>query len=389
MKITKIISHILEYDLSEELGYSQQFYQKRSAHLVEIQTDEGVVGWGECFGPGNVAIANKTIVEKVIQPLIIGYDPMNREVIWHRVYNLLRDHGQKGMALQALSGVDIALWDIGGKITGQSISRMIGGRHREKVGVYGYGMMLRKEDLNSLTARFMEEAAVIKLSGYIATKMKVGLGPDKDLKLAEAVRKGIGDDFQFMVDANHCYTSGDALFVGRGLEELNAYWFEEPVAPEDHYGYKVLREKLDLKIAGGEAEFSRWGWRNLFENKCLDIAQPEVCALGGISEYLKVLTLAHTFFIPVVNHVWGSDIAVATNLQLLAAMPPLPGGLYPAEPILEFDTTENMFRDDLLKNPLDIKGQVKANGGYVSIPDNPGIGVEPNPDFILKFTKDF
>ena len=389
MKITKIISHILEYDLSEELGYSQQFYQKRSAHLVEIQTDEGVVGWGECFGPGNVAIANKTIVEKGIQPLIIGYDPMNREVIWHRVYNLLRDHGQKGMALQALSGVDIALWDIGGKITGQSISRMIGGRHREKVGVYGYGMMLRKEDLNSLTARFMEEAAVIKLSGYIATKMKVGLGPDKDLKLAEAVRKGIGDDFQFMVDANHCYTSGDALFVGRGLEELNAYWFEEPVAPEDHYGYKVLREKLDLKIAGGEAEFSRWGWRNLFENKCLDIAQPEVCALGGISEYLKVLTLAHTFFIPVVNHVWGSDIAVATNLQLLAAMPPLPGGLYPAEPILEFDTTENMFRDDLLKNPLDIKGQVKANGGYVSIPDNPGIGVEPNPDFILKFTKDF
>ncbi len=389
MKITKIISHILEHDLSEELGYSQQFYQKRSAHLVEIQTDEGVVGWGECFGPGNVAIANKTIVEKVIQPLIIGYDPMNREVIWHRVYNLLRDHGQKGMALQALSGVDIALWDIGGKITGQSISRMIGGRHREKVGVYGYGMMLRKEDLNSLTARFMEEAAVIKLSGYIATKMKVGLGPDKDLKLAEAVRKGIGDDFQFMVDANHCYTSGDALFVGRGLEELNAYWFEEPVAPEDHYGYKVLREKLDLKIAGGEAEFSRWGWRNLFENKCLDIAQPEVCALGGISEYLKVLTLAHTFFIPVVNHVWGSDIAVATNLQLLAAMPPLPGGLYPAEPILEFDTTENMFRDDLLKNPLDIKGQVKANGGYVSIPDNPGIGVEPNPDFILKFTKDF
>ena len=114
-----------------------------------------------------------------------------------------------------------------------------------------------------------------------------------------------------------------------------------------------------------------------------------MCALGGISEYLKVLTLAHTFFIPVVNHVWGSDIAVATNLQLLAAMPPLPGGLYPAEPILEFDTTENMFRDDLLKNPLDIKGQVKANGGYVSIPDNPGIGVEPNPDFILKFTKDF
>ena len=388
MKITQIISHILEYDLSEELGYSQQYYKKRSAHLVEIQTDDGVVGWGECFGPGNVAIANKCIVEKVIQPLIIGYDPMDREIIWHRVYNLLRDHGQKGMALQALSGVDIALWDIGGKVTGQSISKMIGGRHREKVAVYGYGMMLRKEDINSLASRFSEEAAAIKSSGYIATKMKVGLGPDKDLKLAEAVRKGVGDDFQFMVDANHCYTLGDALYVGRGLEELNAYWFEEPVAPEDHSGYKELRKKLDIKIAGGEAEFTRWGWRYLFENKCLDIAQPEVCALGGISEYLKVLTLAHTFFVPVVNHVWGSDISVATNLQLLAAMPPLPGGLYPAEPWLEFDTTDNMFRDELIINPLQIQQQVKTTGGFVSIPDNPGIGVEPDRDFILKFTKD-
>ena len=388
MKITQIISHILEYDLSEELGYSQQYYKKRSAHLVEIQTDDGVVGWGECFGPGNVAIANKCIVEKVIQPLIIGYDPIDREVIWHRVYNLLRDHGQKGMALQALSGVDIALWDIGGKVTGQSISKMIGGRHREKVAVYGYGMMLRKEDINSLASRFSEEAAAIKSSGYIATKMKVGLGPDKDLKLAEAVRKGVGDDFQFMVDANHCYTLGDALYVGRGLEELNAYWFEEPVAPEDHSGYKELRKKLDIKIAGGEAEFTRWGWRYLFENKCLDIAQPEVCALGGISEYLKVLALAHTFFVPVVNHVWGSDISVATNLQLLAAMPPLPGGLYPAEPWLEFDTTDNMFRDEMLIDPLQIQQQVKTTGGFVSIPDNPGIGVEPDRDFILKFTKD-
>ena len=386
MKITNIVSHILKHDLREELGYSQQYYSKRSAHLVEIQTDEGIVGWGECFGPGNVAIANKCIVEKVIQPLIIDYDPLDREVIWHRVYNLLRDHGQKGMVLQALSGIDIALWDIGGKIAGQSISKMIGGRHREKVAVYGYGMMLRKENIDSLTSRFAEEAASIKMSGYVATKMKIGLGPEKDLKLAEAVRDGIGDDFKFMVDANHCYTLGDALNVGRGLEELNAFWFEEPLAPEDCIGYKELRKKLDIKIAGGETEFTRWGWRNLLENRCLDIAQPEVCALGGISEYIKVITLAHSYFVPVVNHVWGSDIAVAINLQLLAAMPPLPGGLYPAEPILEFDTTFSRFRDDLLTNPLDIKGQVKKNDGYVSIPDSPGIGVEPDRDFIKKYT---
>ena len=147
-----------------------------------------------------------------------------------------------------------------------------------------------------------------------------------------------------------------------------------------------MRKKLDIKIAGGEAEFTRWGWRDLFKNNCLDIAQPEVCALGGISEYLKVIALAHSYFVPVVNHVWGSDIAVAINLQLLAAMPPLPGGLYPEEPILEFDTTDNRFRDDLLTTPLNIKGQVKKNGGYVSIPASPGIGVEPDRDFIKKYT---
>ena len=386
MKIKEIKSHILQYDLKEELGYSQQYYQKRTAHLVEIRTDEGIVGWGECFGPGNVAIANKCIIEKVIQPMILEFDPMNREVIWQKVYNLLRDHGQKGMPIQALSGIDIALWDIAGKVTNMSISRLIGGRFRESIPVYGYGMMLRREDVDSLADRFYEEAQAIKSMGFVATKMKVGLGPEKDIRLAEAVRKGIGDGFPFMVDANHCYTSSDALYVGRALEEMNAFWFEEPVPPEDLEGYLELKSLLDIKIAGGEAEFTRWGWRNILQKRCVDLAQPEVCALGGISEYLKVLAMAHAHFVPVVNHVWGSAIAVATNMQLLAAMPPLPGGIHPIDPLLEFDTTDNKFRDELIIEPLKIQQQVSASGGFVSIPDNPGIGVEPDPEFILKFS---
>ena len=386
MKIKEIKSHILQYDLKEELGYSQQYYQKRTAHLVEIRTDEGLVGWGECFGPGNIAIANKCIIEKVIQPMILEFDPLNREVIWQKVYNLLRDHGQKGMPIQALSGIDIALWDIAGKVTNMSISRLIGGRFRERIPVYGYGMMLRREDVDSLVDRFYDEAQDIKSMGFVATKMKVGLGPEKDIRLAEAVRKGIGDGFPFMVDANHCYTSSDALYVGRALEEMNAFWFEEPVPPEDLEGYLELKSVLDIKIAGGEAEFTRWGWRNILQKRCVDLAQPEVCALGGISEYLKVLAMAHAHFVPVVNHVWGSAIAVATNLQLLAAMPPLPGGIHPIEPLLEFDTTDNKFRDELIIDPLKIQQQVSANGGFVSIPDNPGIGVEPDPEFIRKFS---
>jgi len=385
MKIVGVTSHVLQYDLPEELGYSQQYYAKRTAHLVEITTDEGVTGWGECFGPGNVALANKGIVEKVIQPMILGDDPLDRDVIWHKVYNLLRDHGQKGMPMQSLSGVDIALWDIAGKVAGLPLHKLIGGAHRSRVKAYGYGMMLKRESVEDHISRFTDEAAAIRDAGFAATKMKVGLGPKDDVRLCEAVRRGVGDDFEFMVDANHCYTTSDAFYVGRALEELEAYWFEEPVAPEDLDGYRELRTGLSVNISGGEAEFNRWGWRSILENRGLDIAQPEVCALGGISEYLRVLALCHAHFTPVINHVWGSAIAVATNLQLLAAMPALPGGLNPWEPLLEFDTTDNKFRDELLSEPLDIQGQVKSTGGLVAIPTAPGIGVEPDRDFLHRY----
>ena len=385
MKITRITSHVLGYDLPEPLGYSQQYYTKRTAHLVEVETDEGITGWGECFGAGNIALANKCIVEQVIQPMVLGMDPLDRDVIWHKVYNLMRDHGQKGMPLQSLSGVDIALWDIAGKVAGLPLYQMIGGAHRDRIEVYGYGMMLRPESTDSLVARFTAEAAAIKGMGFKATKMKVGLGPKDDVRLIEAVRRGVGDDYRFMIDANHAYTTHDAFYVGRAMEEFDPYWFEEPVAPEDLDGYRELRQGLRVNISGGEAEFNRWGWRALLESRGLDIAQPEVCALGGISEYMRVLALCHAHFTPVVNHVWGSAVAVATNMHLLAAMPPLPGGLHPWEPMLEFDTTHNAFRDDLLTTPLDIQGQVAANNGTVALPMGPGIGVTPDRDFIRKF----
>lgn len=385
MKITRITSHVLGYDLPETLGYSQQYYTKRTAHLVEVETDEGITGWGECFGAGNIALANKGIVQQVIQPMVLGMDPLDRDVIWHKVYNLMRDHGQKGMPLQSLSGVDIALWDIAGKVAGLPLYKMIGGAHRDKIDVYGYGMMLRTESVDSLVARFTDEAAAIKGMGFKATKMKVGLGLRDDVRLIEAVRRGVGDDYRFMIDANHAYTTHDAFYIGRAMEEFDPYWFEEPVAPEDLDGYRELRQGLRVNISGGEAEFNRWGWRALLESRGLDIAQPEVCALGGISEYLRVLALCHAHFTPVVNHVWGSAVAVATNMHLLAAMPPLPGGLHPWEPMLEFDTTHNSFRDDLLTTPLDIQGQVAANNGTVALPMGPGIGVTPDRDFVRKF----
>ena len=385
MKITSIKSHVLRYELDRELGYSQQYYKYRTAHLVEIETDEGITGWGECFGPGNIALANKFIVEKVIQPIIKGENPTNKEYLWHKVYNLLRDSGQKGMPIQALSGIDIALWDILSKKANLPLYQLLGGKCNNKIPVYGYGMMLQNKPVDQLIELFQKEAKEIKEKNFKAMKMKIGIGPKNDLKLVKAVRDAVGPEYKLMVDANHAYNLNDALYVGRGLDDMNIYWFEEPVAPEDLDGYRELRASLKVNISGGEAEFNRWGWRNLLESRGLDIAQPEVCALGGISEYLRVLALCHAHFTPVVNHVWGSAIAVATNLHLLAAMPPLPGGLFPWEPMLEYDTTHNRFMDDLLTESLEIKNQVKANNGTVSLPIGPGLGVTPKRDFLDSF----
>ena len=386
MKITSIKSHVLRYELDKELGYSQQYYKHRTAHLVEVETDEGITGWGECFGPGNIALANKYIVEKVIQPLIKGDDPLKKENIWHKVYNLLRDSGQKGMPIQALSGIDIALWDILAKKSNLPLYQLLGGKTNDKIPVYGYGMMLQKKTVEELCELFKNEASQIKEKNFKAMKMKIGMGPKEDLKLVSAVRDTIGSEFKLMVDANHAYNKNDALYVGKGLDEMNIYWFEEPVAPEDYDSYKELKEKLKTNIAGGEAEFTKYGWNQLIKNNCIDIAQPEVCGLGGITEYLKVSALAQSNFIPIVNHVWGSALSVAVNLHLLTTLPDMPGGLFPTKSMLEFDTTEkNIFITDLAEEKFSILDQVKNKNGFASPLENIGIGINPNKDFIKKY----
>ena len=386
MKITSIKSHVLRYELEKELGYSQQYYKYRTAHLVEVETNEGITGWGECFGPGNIALANKFIVEKVIQPLIKGEDPTNKEYIWHKVYNLLRDSGQKGMPIQALSGVDIALWDILSKKANLPLYQLIGGKCNNQIPVYGYGMMLQKKPIAELIELFKNESKKIKEKNFKAMKMKIGLGPKNDLKLIKSVRDEIGDDFKLMVDANHAYNINDAMYVGKGLDEMDIFWFEEPVAPEDYDGYKELKDNLKTNIAGGEAEFTKYGWNQLIKQRCIDIAQPEVCGLGGITEYLKISALAQSNFIPIINHVWGSALSVAVNIHLLTAQPDMPGGLFPFKSMLEFDTTDkNIFITDLCTENLSVLEQVKKNNGYVKPIENLGIGINPDKDFIKKF----
>lgn len=384
MHVTDVESIVLQHDLEEELGYSQGYYSQRTAHLVKVHTNEGIVGIGEIFGPGNFALANQAIVQHLIKPFVVGRNPLDINVIWHQVYNAVRDHGQKGLPICCLSGIDIALWDILGKVTGQPLYQLLGGKARERFVAYGYGMMFRKRD--NLPALYHDEVARIVDTGFTASKMKIGMGVQRDRELAEAVRRGAGDGFKLMADANHAYAVGEAIQLGRLLRDLDFYWFEEPVMPEDYAGYGQLRTALPgINIAGGEAEWTRFGHRELLTRNCVDILQPEVAATGGISEFLKIASMAHAFGTPIIPHVWGSDVLIAVDMHLVASLPDLPGGLYQFEPMLEYDTTPNLFHEQLLAEPLGVVEQVQATGGWVSPPAGPGIGIELNEEFVAQY----
>jgi D-galactarolactone cycloisomerase len=350
-------------------------YKQRGSCIVEIETADGVVGWGECYGPSQVA---RAYIESQYGPRIIGRDAFDVEVIWEDLYNRIKDYGSKGMAISALSGIDIALWDIIGKVCGKPIHKLIGGAHRTEVQSYATGLYFI--DMDRLIEEAVEEAQEYVAQGFTAIKMKIGLGsPKLDIERVRAVREAIGGDVRLMVDANHCFTVPAAIKLGRELEKLDVEWFEEPISPEDLDGYVEVTRALDMAVAGGENEFTRWGFRDIVTRKAMDIVQPDVCAAGGISECRKIATLAAAHGVECVPHAWGSAIGLAATLHFLAALPDQPPSFRPMPPLLEFEQCENPFRDLLTVDPI---VQVR---GVVQIPTAPGLGIEVKRDVLDRY----
>lgn len=376
MKVTKVTCHLLQSKVDQPFTSARGWlYTTRSSCIVEIETDEGVTGWGECYGP---AAVNKALIETQYAPRLIGRDPFDVEVIWEDLYNRIKDYGAQGFSITALSGVDIALWDIMGRATGKPIHKLIGGAYRKELVAYATGLYFI--DMDRLVEEAVEEAVEYAEQGFRAIKMKIGLGdPALDLRRVKAVREAIGPDVKLAVDANHCFTVPQAIQLGRAMEPLNLLWFEEPVSPEDHDGYAQVTQALDMAVAGGENDFTRWGFRDVIAKKAMDIVQPDVCAAGGISELRKIASLASTFGVECVPHAWGSAIGLAATIQFLAALPDQPPAFRPMPPMLEFEQTPNPLRDHLAKNPI---VQVK---GLVAVPDGPGLGIEVDRDVLNKW----
>ena len=374
MIIRNIRTHVLAAPLSQPFAYARAWYDTRTAVLVEIETDSGLVGWGECYGPARV---NSAVV-KEIAPWLIGEDPLRTDHLWQSVYARLRDHGQKGVVIQGLSGIDIALWDIKGKHFGVPAHRLLGGPRRTEVRAYATGLYRRKSgDPGKYLA---EEAASYVAEGFGAVKLKVGFGIEEDAAMACAVRAAIGRDVALMVDANHAYDAVAAIRLGRMIEELDIGWFEEPVLPEDIAGYRAVKAAITIPVAGGECEFTRFGFRDLLASRAIDIVQPDTCAAGGLSECKKIADMAEAFSVRYNPHVWGTGIAIAASLQLLAVLPShTPTSLAPVEPMLEFDRTEHPIRQSILVTPIE------HIGGVVRVPEGPGLGIEVDRKALARF----
>jgi len=374
--IKKVTCHVVSAPVERPFTSSRGWlYKTRGSCIVEIETTDGIIGWGECYGPSAVA---KAYIETQFAPRIIGRDAFDVEVIWEDLYNRIKDYGGRGMATSALSGIDIALWDIVGKSCGKPIHKLIGGAYRTEVTAYATGLYFI--DMDRLVEEAVEEATEFAANGFVAIKMKIGLGsPKLDIERVAAVRKAIGDDVRLMVDANHCFTVPQAIRIGRELEKLNVEWFEEPISPEDIDGYVEVTRSLDMAVAGGENEFTRWGFRDLVVRKAMDIIQPDVCAAGGISECRKIATLASAHGVECIPHAWGSAIGLAATLHFLAALPDQPPSFKPMPPLLELEQCENPFRDLLSVEPI------LQKAGKVQIPTGPGLGIEINRSVLDRY----
>jgi len=379
MKITDVRTHQLRADVEKPFTSSRGWwYNTKNALLVEIETDEGITGWGDCYGPADLA---RVSVEKLLKSQIVGKDPFDVEVIWEHLYNRVKDYGLSGNTICGISGIDIALWDIIGKACNKPVHKLIGGSFRNRVQAYATGIYF--ENMDRLVEDAVEEAKGYAEQGFKAVKMKIGLGSlKKDLERIEAVKGAIGEDVLLMVDANHCYNVPTAISLGRELEKMNIYWFEEPISPEDIDGYIEVTRTLDIPIAGGENEFTKFSFRDLIVRRAMDIIQPDVCAAGGITECKKIAAMATAHCVPCIPHAWGTAIGLAATLHFLASLPDCPPCLVPMPPWLEYEQTYNPFRDDLSVHPI------THHQGIVDIPTGPGLGIEINHDIIEKYRVD-
>ena len=356
MEISDVRTVELKFELDEPFGLSRdREIDARTAAFVVVETDAGITGIGEGIGPEPYIV--ERIVEEKYAPRLIGEDPLDVERLWHAMLTEDLYWDRKGQGVAAASGVDIALWDVAGKYHDEPVYRLLGGDADGSGEIEAYASDLFFDDPEVMADR----AAGYVDRGFRAVKTHLGREVDADEERVAAMREAIGDA-ELLVDMNCGYDRAEALRAGRMLEEYDVYWYEEPLSPYDVEGLAALREKLDVPIAFGENEYTKWGFRELFESGAVDYAMPDAMRCGGITEARKICTLAEAFDVVCSPHCFTTGVGLAATMHVMAAST--------ATQWLEFDPTDFPLYDALFASSLEVAD------GHVSLPEDPGLGVE-------------
>lgn len=377
MEITALETIPIAHELpeGEGLGDARSFGRSRETTLLRLETDDGLVGWGEAFAPGGIVAET---VDALFREDVLGMDPYDVESLAERSYTQPYHFGGDGFVQSVVSGIDVACWDLIGKSVGKPVHHLLGGRRRESLVPYASTMYFAARD-----RPIAEPVEAAVADGFTAAKIKIGAGVDDDVERVRTAREVLGDDATLMVDMNGNYRAHQAIESAHAIAEYDVAWIEEPVPPENGSGYDRVAAKVDVPLAAGEAHFGRFDFKELIDGGAVDVVQPNLARCGGFSEARLIADMATTENVAVRPHVWNSGVGMAAAVQFAASLPDYPHSHTVPEPVLlECDRSPNPLREELLVEPLD------PTGGTLAVPQGPGLGIEVDEEALARYRAD-
>lgn len=355
-KVESVESRTISIPLRKPLSFSTRDVERREYTVVRVRTAEGVEGYGYCYGGNRAGHLVTQFVRDLLATHVVGANAFAVETIWTAMFRDAVLLGRRGAALRAISAIDLALWDVIGKTTGLPLYRLLGGAKADRVPCYASGgYYWQGEDPDKYV--FNELRGYVE-AGFKAVKIKVGRLPTaEEVRRVRAARAAIGPDVPLMMDANNAWPdAASAIPAIRALAEVNPFWIEEPLLPDDIRGHAIIREKTSVPVATGEIEATRWGFQALLDARAADMLQPDSTVLGGITEFRKVCALAAGHDVPCYPH-WMHHL----NVSLVASIPN-------AVMVEYFPDSSVLNLDEVLQDPI------KASNGTMPLPQISGLG---------------
>lgn len=366
MEITDVRFCLLRAPLKSPIRLAWGDLTHRNYGLVYVDTDEGVTGVGETSinFPAWAGAERRLTIEEGIRPLLVGRNPLAIANIWESLYTKLGRLGVlwgKGAIMSALGGVDIALWDVAGKIHGLPVHALIGGSGADRIPLYATGFDINEPE------KYVED-------GYRGLKVRIGFDPGLDLAAVARVREAIGSEVDLLVDVNMGWSRREALEQAPKYDDFDLYWLEEPVRADDLEGYRLLAQRLRTPLAAGENAFDRQDSKELLDTSAISHIMPDPGRAGGITEARRICELAWSYQVPYSPHHYGSDVGFAAALHLMAATP---NGGY-----LLRDVSDSPLREAIVQN------QITVEDGYAVVPQGPGLGIELDDEMVKRHAVD-